>query len=118
MTARSPPLALAVLGRVLRVRDNPSLALALRQGLPVLPVVVIDPQGGGGAARRTRSDLSPVLAAPLPVSDDWPSAGGAGRFWLHHSLHHLRADLAARGAALVVRTGDLLAVIRKVCPNC
>ena len=67
----------------LRLDDNPALAGALASGRPVLPVFVLD-------------DLAPGHWAP----------GGAARWWLHHSLTALAADLAARGAPLVLRRGE------------
>lgn len=67
----------------LRLADNPALAAALARGGPVLPVYVLDDAGEGG----------------------WP-AGGASRWWLHHSLVALDADLRARGARLILARGD------------
>ncbi len=67
----------------LRLDDNPALAGALASGRQVLPVFVLD-------------DLAPGHWAP----------GGAARWWLHHSLAALDADLAARGAPLVLRRGE------------
>jgi len=62
----------------LRLADNP--ALSAIAGRPVLPVYVLE---------------------------DGPRApGGAARWWLHHSLVALSADLAARGAPLLILRGD------------
>jgi deoxyribodipyrimidine photo-lyase len=86
MTA--PPAGAPVvlwLRRVLRLHDNPALAAALATGRPVLPVFVLDDAAPG----------------------DW-APGGASRWWLHHSLTGLAADLAARGAALVLRRGRVI----------
>ena len=70
------------LRRELRLTDNPALRAALATGRPVIPVFVLD-------------DETPGPWAP----------GGASRWWLHHSLAALGAELAARGAPLVLRRG-------------
>lgn len=72
----------------LRLSDNPALTQALASGRPVLPVYVLD-------------DVTPGL---------W-NAGGATRWWLHHSLTALAADLAARGCPLLLRRGPADVVI-------
>ena len=56
----------------LRVADNPALRAAAAEGRRVLPVYVLDE----------------------PAAGAWPM-GGAHRWWLHHSLTRLAADLAA-----------------------
>ena len=66
----------------LRLHDNPALAAALAGGGPVLPVYILDEQ-----------------------------MGAANRWWLHHSLSRLRADLAQRGATLLLRRGDPAGII-------
>ncbi len=76
------------LRRDLRLADNAALDAALATGRPVLPVFVLD-------------EASPGAWAP----------GGATRWWLHHSLAALAADLAARGAPLVLRRGRYAEVI-------
>ncbi|MCC6718882.1 MAG: deoxyribodipyrimidine photo-lyase [Acetobacteraceae bacterium] len=76
------------LRRDLRLADQPALLAALATGRPVLPVFVLDTQ-------------SPGAWAP----------GGASRWWLHHSLAGLAADLAARGSRLVLRSGRFEDVI-------
>jgi len=75
----------------LRLVDNAALAAALATGSPVIPLYVHD-------------ETSPGAWAP----------GGAGRWWLHHSLASLGADLAARGARLVLRRGDARRVVPAV----
>jgi deoxyribodipyrimidine photo-lyase len=70
----------------LRLGDNPALHAAA--GRPLLPVYVLD-------------DESPGRWAP----------GGASRWWLHHSLAALRADLAGRGLPLVLARGRAEAVV-------
>lgn len=73
----------------LRLRDNPALAAALARGGPVVPVFILDDAGEG----RWR-------------------AGGATRWWLHHSLAALDAALRARGSQLVLAHGDSATVLR------
>ncbi|MBC7635177.1 MAG: deoxyribodipyrimidine photo-lyase [Acetobacteraceae bacterium] len=73
-----------LLRRELRLADNAALAAAIASGCSVLPVFVLD-------------DTSP---------GQW-AAGGASRWWLHHSLQSLATDLAARGATLVLRRGAI-----------
>ena len=68
--------------RELRLRDNPALLAAIATGRRVLPVFVLD-------------EASPGMWKP----------GGASRWWLHHSLASLQADLAALGATLALRRG-------------
>jgi deoxyribodipyrimidine photo-lyase len=79
------------LRRELRLADNPALEAALATGRPVLPVFVLD-------------EDSPGAWAP----------GGASRWWLHHSLAELAAELAARGAPLVLRRGRFEEVIPRL----
>jgi deoxyribodipyrimidine photo-lyase len=68
----------------LRLEDNAALALALRQGAPVIPLYVPTPE------------------------EEFPWApGGASRWWLHHALHDLDAQLRDRGSRLIVsRPGE------------
>ncbi len=70
------------LRRELRLRDNAALLAAVASGRPVVPVFVLD-------------EDTPGAWAP----------GGASRWWLHDSLASLAADLATRGAPLVLRRG-------------
>lgn len=69
------------LRRDLRLADQAALAAALTEG-PVVPVYVLD--------------------------DETPKhrrMGAASRWWLHHSLASLDADLRTRGSRLVLRRG-------------
>ena len=63
--------------RNLRLHDNLALCAAADSGRPVLPVYISD-------------ELD---------------AGGASRWWLHHSLRALDAALQGHGAGLVLRSG-------------
>ena len=76
--------ALVWLRRDLRLADNPALVAAAVRGGAVVPVFVLDPT-------------------------DPP--GGASDWWLHGSLAALGADLARRGAPLILRCGDPARVI-------
>lgn len=75
----------------LRLADHAALNAALERGGSVVPVFILD--------------------------DDAPGAwalGGASRWWLHHSLMALAADIAKRGNALVLRRGDTVACLMDV----
>lgn len=74
--------------RDLRLEDNPALRAAASDG-PVIPVFVLSDEAEGG----------------------WPM-GAASRWWLHHSLASLSADLEERGGALILRTGTVLDQLR------
>jgi deoxyribodipyrimidine photo-lyase len=80
--------------RDLRLADNPALthalAHALASGRPVVPVYIHD-EGG-------------------PVG----RAGAASLWWLDGSLRALAADLAGRGAPLVLRRGNAEAELRRL----
>jgi len=73
----------------LRLGDNPALAAAVKRGAPILPVFILDDSGA------------------------W-APGGAGRWWLHHSLAALDKDLRERGAALCLRRGRAENVVPKL----
>lgn len=66
----------------LRVADNPALAAALDAGGPILSVHVHD---------ETSRAMRPL--------------GGAGRWWLHHSLMALARELGKRGGRLDIVAG-------------
>ena len=76
--------------RDLRLADNPALGHALATGRPVVPVYIHDE---GGLVRR---------------------AGAASLWWLDGSLRALAADLAGRGAPLILRRGDSEAELRRL----
>ncbi len=73
----------------LRLNDNPALRAAAERGGTVVPVFIWDPAEG----------------------DPW-APGAAARFWLHHSLAALDADLRRRGSRLVLRRGEPVEVLR------
>nr|WP_294847165.1 deoxyribodipyrimidine photo-lyase [uncultured Sphingomonas sp.] len=80
------------LRRDLRLADQAALAAAVAEG-PVVPVYVLDDE----APKHRRM-------------------GAASRWWLHHSLKSLNADLRARGSRLILRRGhseDELAAVAK-----
>ncbi|MBA3816878.1 MAG: deoxyribodipyrimidine photo-lyase [Parachlamydiaceae bacterium] len=74
----------------LRIEDNPALCAALNDG-PVIPLFVWSPEEEG----------------------DW-LPGAASKWWLHHSLISLKADLKTLGLPLIVRHGNALDVIKDV----
>ena len=77
--------------RDLRVQDHPALTLAAGQG-PVLPVYIVEPEL-------------------------WAGADASSRQWdfVAESLAGLRADLAAMGLPLVVRVGDAVTLLDRLC---
>ena len=84
-------LAIHWFRRDLRLADNPALLAALDAAEAVLPVYIWSPEDEG----------------------EW-APGGAGRWWLHHSLAALDAALRARGSRLLLRCGparDVLAAL-------
>jgi deoxyribodipyrimidine photo-lyase len=70
----------------LRLADHAALRAAIETGQSVIPLYVLDDSG------------------PRPL-------GGAARWWLHHSLTSLAADLALKGSGLVLRRGAAAEVI-------
>ncbi len=75
----------------LRLADNAALAAAIARGGPVVPVFVLDEAGEGR----------------------WP-LGGASKWWLHHSLLALDAELRRRGSRLIVARGDSAVELRRL----
>ena len=74
----------------LRMADNPALSAAVRAADTTIAVYIHE------------------------TSDGVRPPGPAGRWWLHHSLVALGADLAGRGIRLVVRSGDARALIPRL----
>jgi deoxyribodipyrimidine photo-lyase len=84
------PPVIVWLRRDLRLADQAAFHAAAAEG-PVIPVYVLDDE----TPRHRRM-------------------GAASRWWLHHSLASLDADLRARGSRLVLRRGrceDVLAAL-------
>jgi deoxyribodipyrimidine photo-lyase len=75
----------------LRLADNPALEAALARGGPVIPVYIQDDAGEGRWA-----------------------AGGAARWWLHHSLAALDGALRERGSRLIFSRGDSALVLAEL----
>ncbi len=75
----------------LRLADHPALTSAVRAGGRVLPVYIWAPQEEGA----------------------WPP-GAASRWWLHHALVDLNAELQRFGSRLIIRTGDSLEVLKEL----
>ncbi|GMV79851.1 MAG: deoxyribodipyrimidine photolyase [Planctomycetota bacterium] len=75
----------------LRLDDQPALRAALARGGPIVPVYI----------------WAPEEEAP------W-APGAASRWWLHHSLAALHAELAKQGSRLILRRGESLAELRSV----
>ena len=84
----SPGTSLLWFRQDLRLADNPALAAALEGGGPVLCAYVLDEAAGGR----------------------WAPAS-ASRWWLHHTLESLAADLTKCGATLVLRRGPAVETI-------
>jgi deoxyribodipyrimidine photo-lyase len=74
--------------RDLRLADNPALTAALTRCERILPVYIHAPE----------------------EETPW-QPGGAARWWLHHSLTSLAADLDAAGARLVIARGPTLTIL-------
>ncbi|MCE9521882.1 MAG: deoxyribodipyrimidine photo-lyase, partial [Alphaproteobacteria bacterium] len=74
----------------LRLADNPALTNAAKAG-PIVPVYILDDETPG----------------PWRI-------GGAARWWLHHSLESLAADLRKRGSKLVLRRGKAETVLGQI----
>jgi len=75
----------------LRLHDQPALLAAIEEGA-VVPVYVLDDA----------------------VAGKW-AIGGAQRWWLHHSLTALAAALQERGSRLILRRGDAVAELGRLC---
>lgn len=83
--------AIVWLRNELRVLDNPALLYATREAERVIPVYIHAPQEDG--------------AFP---------AGGASRWWLHHSLSALDEHLRTLGSRLVLRRGPTGVALEKI----
>ncbi len=90
MPAISPPV-IVWFRRDLRLADNRALVAAVDSGRALVACYVLDDAYSNGS-----------------------EAGGASRWWLHHSLRALAAELDARGGRLVLRRGPAKAVIARL----
>ncbi len=79
----------------LRLADHAPLRAAVASGAPIIPLYVLD-------------ETTPGRWRP----------GGASRWWLHHSLAALAADLVGLGSHLVIRRGASLEVITTLAGQC
>ncbi|HEY4275491.1 MAG TPA: deoxyribodipyrimidine photo-lyase [Rhizomicrobium sp.] len=75
----------------LRLSDNPALRFAAQSGRPILCLYILDDETSG----------------------NW-RAGGAARWWLHHSLTSLDKSLEEKGGALTLRKGRADMVLEKI----
>ena len=69
------------------------------------------------AGLRAAAEAGPVI--PCYIHDDasagdW-AAGGASRWWLHHSLDALSRELTEKGSQLLIYTGDTGDVLQALC---
>ncbi len=75
----------------LRLKDNPALRAAIETAQPIMCLFVLDEETEGA----------------------W-SAGGARKWWLHHSLKSLMADIEEVGASLTLKRGKAEDVVPKI----
>ncbi len=75
----------------LRLDDNPALQAAAESGHRLICLYILDDAAAGR----------------------W-QAGGASRWWLHHSLAALRDDLAGHGGELLLMRGDSVAILEQL----
>jgi len=81
--------------RDLRLRDNPALAAAL-------------------AAARSAGDRPTAIFIHDPEREAPWQPGGASRWYLHHSLQSLAADLAGLDIRLLLRRGDSVGILSEL----
>jgi len=86
MTSSSPSIVL--FQSDLRLADNPALSAAVRRGQPLICVYVWNPK-----------------------ATDYDMPGAASRWWLHHSLQNLSANLQNVGNCLLIRIGQTQEVL-------
>lgn len=85
-------LAIVWFRQDLRLSDNPALSYACQHARQVLPIFIWDPESEG----------------------HWP-AGAASRWWLHHSLDRLGAQLSEMGSQLYLVSGDSESILKSLC---
>jgi len=86
-----PTTAIVWFRQDLRLADNPALQHALKHAERVIPLYIHAQHEHG----------------------DWP-AGGASRWWLHHSLAALDMSLREKGSRLLIRRGPSIEVLREL----
>ncbi|MEQ8405401.1 MAG: deoxyribodipyrimidine photo-lyase [Oceanicaulis sp.] len=86
--SQSDPSALVWFRKDLRLSDNPALLAAADSRRKLICLYVLDEDNAG----------------------DW-APGGASRWWLHHALESLSADLEKAGGRLVLRRGNARTII-------
>lgn len=74
----------------LRLNDNAALTAACQSGQPVILLYILHEAPPDGKNR---------------------AIGGAGRWWLHHSLRALADDIKTRGGRLILRRGQPLRIL-------
>ena len=77
----------------LRLQDNPALSAAFKTGQVLILLYVLD--------RRLLDDKH------------W-GMGSASRWWLHHSLRSLAADIKKQGGNLILRRGDTGKILAEI----
>ena len=77
----------------LRLNDNAGLAAACQSGQPVILLYILNEALPDGKNR---------------------AIGGAGRWWLHHSLRALADDIKTRGGRLILRRGRPLKILDEI----
>lgn len=75
----------------LRIQDNSALQAAIQEGLPIVPVYI----------------WSPEEDAPF-------QPGGASKWFLHHALEDLEAELNTIGLKLILRSGTSKEVLKQL----
>jgi deoxyribodipyrimidine photo-lyase len=85
------PTSLVWFREDLRLSDNPALAAAIERGGAIAFLYILD-----------------------EASDGIRPLGGASRWWLHHSLAALAADLGRRGHRLILRRGSARDIVPEV----
>ncbi len=85
-------LAIVWCHRDFRLTDHPALSAAVAENKKIIFVYIHDPES----------------------EQSW-QPGGAANWWLHHSLKAFSASLAKHKASLVIRYGDSLETLLKLC---
>lgn len=91
MSSNRPPPVIVWFRTDLRLADQPALTIAAQRGAPVIALYI---------------DETDLPAKQVP--------GAASRWWLHHSLAALHADLRQLGNRLVLRRGSAAQVLTEL----